>query len=386
MREHPASHEEAFTSALERALAGVPEPLDRETLARVCNRLLRRRAEHLKMIASNSPLERRVQVVRELVRRSESYRFSDARRMMLHARAAVTVADGLPAAAAPAGKLADARAEAWACLANALRLTGDSRAAEEAWGHAETHLAAGTGDALVAAKLARLKGVLRLRQRRFGDAVELLEGAATAYEGAGELDQAGRTWITLGVAHHERGDLARAALGAFRGGQLIDRERFPELAIAALNNLVFYLHQAGHREDAEYFLTLIRELVARQGMEIETLRLRWLAAKMSAAAGRKVQARYEFDAVRRGFIDQSLPYDAALVSLELALLYAESGSGVEVERLATEMYPIFLSADLPREATASLLLFVQAVNDRTASPARIRELLTSLETQRGARE
>lgn len=386
MREHPASHEEAFTSALERALAGVPEPPDRETLARVCNRLLRRRSEHLEMIVSNSPLERRVLVVRELVRRSESYRFSDARRMMLHARAAVTVADGLPASAAPAGTLADARAEAWACLANALRLSGDSRAAEEAWSQAETHLAAGTGDTLVAAKLARLKGVLRLRQRRFGEAVELLERAASAYEGAGELDQAGRTWITLGVAHHESGDLPRAAQGALRGGQLIDRQSSPELAIAALNNLVFYLHQAGHREDAEYFLALIRDLVARQQMEIETLRLRWLAAKMSAAAGRQVQARYELDAVRRGFIDQSLPYDAALVSLELALLYAESGSGLEVERLATEMYPIFLSADLPREATASLLLFVQAVQDRKASPARIRELLTSLETQRSARE
>lgn len=386
MREHPATYEEAFTSALENALAEVPEPLDRETLARVCSRLLRRRAEHLKLIASNSPLAGRVQVVRELVRRSESYRFSDRKRMMLHARAAITVADGLPAAAAPAGILADARAEAWACLANARRISGDSRAAEEAWEQADQHWTSGTGDTILGAKLARLKGVLRLRQRRFDDAIELLETAAAAYEGAGERDLAGRTWITLGVAHHEHGDLAAAALGAFRGGQLLDRQRAPELAVAAFINLVFYLHQAGHREDAEYFLALIRDLVAKQGLEIETLRLRWLAAKMSAAAGRKVQARYEFDAVRRGFVEQGLPYDAALVSLELALLYAESGSSVEVERLATEMYPIFLSADLPREATASLLLFVQAVNERTANPARIRELLATLESQRETRE
>ncbi len=325
-------------------------------------------------------------MVRELVRRSESYRFSDPKRMMLHARAAVTVADGLPAATATAAVLADARSEAWACLANAQRLSGDSRAAEDSWSQAEAHLQSGTGDALLAAKLARLKGVLRLRQRRFDDAVELLERAATAYEKAGESDQAGRTWITLGVAHHERGDLASAALGAFRGGKLIDREKSPELVIAALNNLVFYLHQGGYREDAEYFLALIRDLVAQQGLELETLRLRWLAAKMSAAAGRQVQARYEFDAVRRGFIDKGLPYDAALVSLELALLYAESGSNVEVERLATEMYPIFLSSDLPREASAALLLFVQAVNDRAASPARIRELLSTLESQRLVRE
>jgi len=53
-------------------------------------------------------------------------------------------------------------------------------------------------------------------------------------------------------------------------------------------------------------------------------------------------------------------YDAALVSLHLALLYTKEGRAAAVAELAREMIPIFEAQDIHREALAALTVFRQA--------------------------
>jgi hypothetical protein len=62
-----------------------------------------------------------------------------------------------------------------------------------------------------------------------------------------------------------------------------------------------------------------------------------------------------------------MPYDAALVSLDLALVWAENRDFRRVALLASEMYPVFLSQEIPREAAATLLLFADAARERRAT-------------------
>jgi hypothetical protein len=72
-------------------------------------------------------------------------------------------------------------------------------------------------------------------------------------------------------------------------------------------------------------------------------------------------------AVRDGFLAEGVPFDTALVSLEIALLYAEQGRSGELKKLAGEMLPVFSSLRIHREALAALSFLLQAIQSESAS-------------------
>jgi len=59
-------------------------------------------------------------------------------------------------------------------------------------------------------------------------------------------------------------------------------------------------------------------------------------------------------------------FDTALVSLELASLYAQQGRTAEVKRIAEEMMPVFSSRQIHREAVATLTFWKQSVDAERA--------------------
>jgi hypothetical protein len=64
--------------------------------------------------------------------------------------------------------------------------------------------------------------------------------------------------------------------------------------------------------------------------------------------------------VRGDLASEDIAYDTALVSLELAKLFAAEGRSAEVRALARHMVPIFQSQQIHREALAALAFFRQA--------------------------
>jgi hypothetical protein len=54
--------------------------------------------------------------------------------------------------------------------------------------------------------------------------------------------------------------------------------------------------------------------------------------------------------VQRALLEKQMGYDAALVSLDLAILYAQEGQTAELKRLADEVIPAFESREVHREA------------------------------------
>jgi len=70
-------------------------------------------------------------------------------------------------------------------------------------------------------------------------------------------------------------------------------------------------------------------------------------------------------------------YDAAMTSLDLALLYLMEGRTGEVRRVAAEMHTLFDAQEIHREAAAALLLFQEAAEREslTAYLKRARENL-----------
>ena len=91
------------------------------------------------------------------------------------------------------------------------------------------------------------------------------------------------------------------------------------------------------------------------------------------------------DERRRALFDafgERVGFDAALVSLDLAALYARQGRTDEVKRLATEMVPIFESRDVHQEALAALLLFREAAEAEQVTLGLVDRIVTFLQRAR----
>jgi hypothetical protein len=75
-------------------------------------------------------------------------------------------------------------------------------------------------------------------------------------------------------------------------------------------------------------------------------------------------------------------YDAALVSLDLARLFAQEGCVDDLKRLAAELMPIFESRDVHREAIVTLLLFQRACEEERVTVDLVRKVAASLRRER----
>jgi hypothetical protein len=143
--------------------------------------------------------------------------------------------------------------------------------------------------------------------------------------------------------------------------ELIDPEQEPRLLLAAQHNLVDCLAASGHFLEAQRAYREARPVY--EGFPDARIqnRRKWLKGKIACGLGQTDQAEALFIDARRGFLEEGIPYETALVSLELALLYARQERPGELKQLAAEMMPIFASRQIHREALAALAFFQRAV-------------------------
>jgi len=112
------------------------------------------------------------------------------------------------------------------------------------------------------------------------------------------------------------------------------------------------------------------------------LRLAWLQGKIAAGLGEAREAERLFRETRDGFLGQGIGYDAAMVSLDLTLLYLQEGRTAEVRRLAEEMVAAFETQEVHREALAALRLFQDAARSEEVTDSLVRDLATFLASAR----
>jgi hypothetical protein len=73
-------------------------------------------------------------------------------------------------------------------------------------------------------------------------------------------------------------------------------------------------------------------------------------------------------------------YDAALASLDLAMLGLRAGQTARVRKLAVEMEAVFLAKKIEREALAALSLFWEAAKQETATMELVQRVIAEIET------
>lgn len=281
------------------------------------------------------------------------------------------------------------RSLAWAALGNAFRAHGNLPGGERSFDMADSWWEAGTvgaEDALgYEPVLKDLKASLRMAQRRFPEALELLDNAIKLCLEGEHCDPhlAGRSLIKKALAFADMGETKSAIQALEKANGLIDPEREPRLLLCLRHNLVDNLSKAGHHRDAAALLPGLKELAAAHGSTLDRLRLSWVEGRVATGLGNHEHARALLTEVRQRFLSDGNVYEAALAGLDLSISYLEEGRAAEVRELADEMVTVFREHDVAREALAALLLFQEAAGREAATADLVREVAASLAQARG---
>ena len=280
---------------------------------------------------------------------------------------ALRLSDQLDPLVYDARLIEDYRGRAWAHIGNTRRVRSDLRGAEDAFEKADTHLRKGSLESVERAIFLDFKASLRRDQRRFEEAARLLHRAVSIFLQHGHRHRAGRSLVNLSIVSHYAGKPEEGIPLLHRALELIDPEQEPRLLLCARHNLIDYLASAGRFLEAQGFYRETRPLYRDFPDPWAQNRRKWVRGKIARGLGQPRLAESLFLAARDGFVEEGVPYDTALVSLEIATLHAEQGRTQDLKRLAQEMLPIFSSLQIHREALAALTFLKQAIEAEQAS-------------------
>jgi tetratricopeptide (TPR) repeat protein len=224
-----------------------------------------------------------------------------------------------------------------------------------------------------------LAASLSIDQRRFQEAFRLLDATYQMHRAAGDLHAAGRTLISKGIATGHALDPEGAIRLLGEALRLIDTRRDPKLVLAAVQNLLSFLVEVGRLGEARRILEQSRPLYDVYAERLDRLKVRWLEGFMAAEQGDDATAETAYSDVRAGFSEAELPYDAALVSLDLAAVWLRNGRHREIAGMIDEMVAIFRARNIRREAIGALLMLREACERQGATAALLRTVTSELQ-------
>jgi transcriptional regulator with XRE-family HTH domain len=351
----------------------------------------RREAEEIWTVLERQPIPRRRKLIELAPRASRSCALvarvcaaslraasHDAREALELAELALAIAEGLPGEEELRSR---AQAFSWGHVGNARRVGNDLDGADEVFtyvwelwrgGHAAD------SELFPEWQLFSLEASLRRAQRRLPEALELLSRAWTVC--GGEPIATARILLKKETVLDLMGDIEGALAFLSEATPLIEATGDRDLLLRfSFNMAVDLCHLERFSESAE-LLPQVRELAIEQANELDLLRLVWLEARIDAGQNRTAAAQAGLEQVRRMFIDRGMLYDAALASLDLALIGLRAGHMAKVRELAVEMEAVFLAKKIQREALAALSLFWTAAKSETATLKLVQQVIAEIES------
>lgn len=303
-----------------------------------------------------------------LLARSQACRHHDPEQMVLLAERAAAIAADLDPFLYGPELTADLRARCLAELGNAHRVSDDVEAAERALRSAGEESARGTQDPLLLARIMDLTASLRGAQRRFAEALELLEAVYRLYESHGDRHNAGRALISRGLYTGYDNDPEEAVRLLSTGLSLIHPASDPKLVISAVHNLITFLADCGRFREAQRLLGRARQAYDAEGDRLNLIKLHWLEGRIAAGLGRLRRAERSLRQARQELETAGLHYHAAVASLDLAAVWLSQGKTAETRALVGELVATFQARRIAREALAALVLLKEAFDlDRSDS-------------------
>ena len=168
-----------------------------------------------------------------------------------------------------------------------------------------------------------LRASLLRDQGRNREALALLHQAERIYRERKDLHEVGRIRLQRARALASLGRPSEAAEECHRAAADLDGRREPDLPILARQYTVFYLVQAGEIEHARRLFDRLPPVSAL----LLQIKRSWIEADLLRAEGLLPEARQTYELVRQEFAASRLHFDAAAVTLDLALTAFEQVRG-----------------------------------------------------------
>jgi tetratricopeptide (TPR) repeat protein len=385
----------AFDAALE--LAQVAAPLVKAALATVGGPpasppqdpdQARRRAVELWARLRPYPHAVRQRLVQE-GREYQSFAFCE----FLCAESARTAADSaqeaielaelalLVARLVPGGPGLRARLEGYsgAHLGNAIRVGGDLPRAKQTFAPALRLWEAGAASdpgILDPIRVLDLWASLLKADRRLEEALAVLDRALAT----GPTQEAtGRLLLKKATTLEKLGRNADALAVLAEAAPLAEGAGRERLRFGIRFGVVVNLCELGRYDEADRLLPEVRAMAVALDKKLDLLRVRWLEGRVAGGLGRIDEAAESLSSVKEEFADLGIAYDAALATLELAVLLLDHGRTTEVRELAEQSKRIFDAQGVAREALATLEVFREAAAREALTAAFVRRLLDELD-------
>lgn len=341
-------------------------------------------------IAAGLPPYSRVPVAEEVLEEIPRWWHRDphqAGQLAGTARALLEPFDENPSLLWPFRRVQTARVRSWALLGNALRVRGVLGEAGTALDHAMELLTAqlrrDPGLSALQGQVHRYQAALFRDCRYFDEATEEAKKAQDYYRAASNETMVAWMEAILAFIEGERGQSRRAVQRLERLLTATPRSVLGEkIFLAANQNLCQSLVEVGRPAEA---LERLRDVALLPQVAEEPLmvcRITWVEGLARAGLGQVAAAVESLRRVIETFREHAMPYDAALAGLDLALVLLRAGRAGDAGELAGELVPVFLARGVHREATAAGLVLMEALEERRATEAQVREVSTFLQQAR----
>jgi len=271
---------------------------------------------------------------------------------------------------------------AWAFVGNARRVAEDLAGAEEAFRRSRALWEAGAAadpGILDASRVLDLEASFLRDRRRFAEALVLLDQAVRLSPSA---ERTASILLNRSALCEQMGD-CEGSVAALRAAAPLVGARSDSRQLWLLRfNLGVNLCHLGRHAEALPLAAEARALAVSLRNESDLQRVLWLDARIAAGLGRRDEAIAALRQVRDDFAARGLSYDAALATLDLAVLLLEEGENAEVRALAGGLVAIFENLKVYREALAAVRLFRRAAENETATAKLGHRLVRYLERAR----
>jgi tetratricopeptide (TPR) repeat protein len=254
-----------------------------------------------------------------------------------------------------AAVLTDLQAEAWALIGNARRIRSAFPGATEALERAEAMRREGTGDLMEEALLASLRATHLRSTGQREEALGLVDHALGLYRRLGDRHLEGRTLIGKALALGDADALDEAIRTLDRAARLVDRSRDPRLASTLHQNRTVFVGLAETGAGVERALRALEREPSRG--RLDRLRRTWAKALLLRRLERLDAAEHALLSARRGFADAAIPVDVALLDLDLAQLYLETGRAAEARKSSAAAVAALAYHGLQRQTRQAVELF-----------------------------
>lgn len=256
-------------------------------------------------------------------------------------------------------KVHDLRARALGVVGNSHRILSLFQPALLALDAADEERLAGTGNRRLQAMILEFRASLLESERSFDEALRCLRCALDLRRASRDTRGLAKVALQVGVVLVHAGR-PEAAIGALTEALSAARGDV-QLTQGGLMNLATCLLDVGRIDHAEGVIGRASPLF-READSLVELKLSWLHGRIAASRGQEEKAVRILGSTRQGYLAQSMPQEAALVSLDLGIAHAREGRREDALREAAWAEPIFRILGGEIEATAVRLLTTQVLD------------------------